>query len=451
MSLLTSLANPSTTLQGSLQITPSGTDTGIINAPSIQITNTSSNSIQTSGGITSYNNDIFTKPAIVPFDNLIEIENGTINNNWIGGLHCDVYEDLSGTGSFNGRLLLSTVIPSINLNGFSPLPGKSTYFSMKLTGWIKPLYTETYTIGIQSDDGARFSVNHVLLGSSYIPQGVTTISGAIALNANQWYPISIEYFNVVGPSILSLIWVSQSQSQQIVPSTSLAFSGGVTAPSFLGTTFFDGNIDLGTNSITNVGNIISNGTQTVTNTSNTSISTAGGLSTAKQLTIANVTTLPPSNNATYNLTLPSALPTNKNSLLTISSAGVEAFYVPLRAYLGVASTAPSLNLEPFVLFGKYSSSSGKATVYLTTTGTSAGTALFSSSPVITATAQPNASIGTNYYLNPTVSIDSISSDFKTVVFNTTSNGAATIALAGNTTSAVSCTLHIVAIGTSTIY
>lgn len=118
--------------------------------------------------------------------------------------------------------LLGTKIDSVIDQTTPTFFGVSTNFSQHISGFIVPLYSQTYTFYVTTDDGARLWVNSVKLVDSWINQGPTTYSGTIALTAGVSYPIVVDFYQGVGPSDLHLEWQSSSQSRQIVPSSALA-------------------------------------------------------------------------------------------------------------------------------------------------------------------------------------------------------------------------------------
>jgi hypothetical protein len=99
--------------------------------------------------------------------------------------------------------------------------GTDTY-SVRWTGYVQPLYTETYTFTTFSDDGDRVWVDGQLLIDNWkIQRGNKTTSGSITLQAGQLYPITVEFYENSGNAAISLSWSSTSQGKQIVPQSQL--------------------------------------------------------------------------------------------------------------------------------------------------------------------------------------------------------------------------------------
>ena len=92
----------------------------------------------------------------------------------------------------------------------------ASYFSARYEGFIKPKYSETYTIYLDHDDGARLWID----GNLIIDQWATVNehTATVALTANHYHDIKIEWFGAVAPSRLLLEWSSTSEPRKIVPS-----------------------------------------------------------------------------------------------------------------------------------------------------------------------------------------------------------------------------------------
>ena len=94
-------------------------------------------------------------------------------------------------------------------------------FSVRWTGKVKPLHSQTYTFTTTTDDGVRLWVNGQLLIDKWQTQGTTPWSATIALVAGQKYDITMEYFEAAGGAIAKLEWESASQTRQVVPQSQL--------------------------------------------------------------------------------------------------------------------------------------------------------------------------------------------------------------------------------------
>jgi mannan endo-1,4-beta-mannosidase len=127
---------------------------------------------------------------------------------------------------------LTRIDPDINFNWHSGSPGMSIpsdHFSIRWTGRIRPLYSETYTFSTLSDDGIRVWVNGSLIIDSWMKQSWTERFGSIALQAGHLYDIKVEYYEGQGDSMAQLMWQSASQSKETVPPGVLFQPGSSTA------------------------------------------------------------------------------------------------------------------------------------------------------------------------------------------------------------------------------
>ena len=104
----------------------------------------------------------------------------------------------------------------------SPHPAiEADSFSIRWTGKIQPIYTETYTFHTLSNDGVRLWVNGELLIDQWVRQDTTEHNGTISLEAGQFYDIRLEYYDRNGNAVSQLSWSSDSQTKQIVPTSQL--------------------------------------------------------------------------------------------------------------------------------------------------------------------------------------------------------------------------------------
>ena len=95
------------------------------------------------------------------------------------------------------------------------------FFSVRWTGQVKPLFTETYTFYTTSDDGIRLWVNNVAVIDNWSDHGPIENSGTIALTAGVKYDIRLEYYEKGGGAVATLSWASPSQAKQIIPQSQL--------------------------------------------------------------------------------------------------------------------------------------------------------------------------------------------------------------------------------------
>ncbi len=98
--------------------------------------------------------------------------------------------------------------------------GKDSY-SVRWTGKVEPRYSETYTFYTNTDDGVRLWVNGVMLIDQWKSLSATEHSGQIYLEAGKKYDIKMEYYQHVRTASAKLMWSSNSQEKEIIPSSQL--------------------------------------------------------------------------------------------------------------------------------------------------------------------------------------------------------------------------------------
>jgi len=94
-------------------------------------------------------------------------------------------------------------------------------FSVRWRGQVEPLYSETYTFHVQSDDGARLWIDGKPIVDDWTVRGTKERTGTIALEAGRRVDLRLEYFQMVSHARVSLFWSSPSQPKGIVPARQL--------------------------------------------------------------------------------------------------------------------------------------------------------------------------------------------------------------------------------------
>jgi PA14 domain len=92
-----------------------------------------------------------------------------------------------------------------------------TNFSVRWTGTFRPRYSETYTLGVHSGDGARLTIGGTLVVDNWRFQAPEEHSGTIQLTANRVYDIKLEYFHGTGWAVVRIRWESASQRREVMP------------------------------------------------------------------------------------------------------------------------------------------------------------------------------------------------------------------------------------------
>ena len=123
-----------------------------------------------------------------------------------------------------GAPVLTKVDTAVNFDWGFGSPGQSIntdFFSVRWTGFIKPLYSQTYSFCAGSDDGEQLWINNTLVTSYWVDQGYIEHCGNINLQANTSYPIKLEFYDRLEDASIKLYWESPSQTKQIIPTSNL--------------------------------------------------------------------------------------------------------------------------------------------------------------------------------------------------------------------------------------
>jgi mannan endo-1,4-beta-mannosidase len=95
------------------------------------------------------------------------------------------------------------------------------WFSVRWTGQVMPLHSETYVFRTVSDEGVRLWVNGTQVINSWVQQSTGRNGNPIFLEAYHRYDIKLEYFEQTGSASVHLYWSSPSQPSQLVPKVCL--------------------------------------------------------------------------------------------------------------------------------------------------------------------------------------------------------------------------------------
>ncbi|MBD1824918.1 DUF4347 domain-containing protein [Cyanobacteria bacterium FACHB-DQ100] len=132
---------------------------------------------------------------------------------------------------------------NVNFNWARSSPDSSIApdtFSVRWTGQVQPLYSDTYTFFTTTDDGIRLFVDGQLVINNFADQPATERRGTIALQAGQRYDIRMEYYENGLDALAQLGWFSANQARQIIPQSQLYSNSFSANP---------GTIVIGTNSV----------------------------------------------------------------------------------------------------------------------------------------------------------------------------------------------------------
>ena len=135
------------------------------------------------------------------------------------GLRGDYFNSLGFT---NLVATQTNATVDFNWGAAPPIGGLGANYSVRWSGQVVPLYSETYTVQVTAATGARLWVNDKLLCARTVAMnGGDAISGTIALVAGQSYNLVLEYICNTNNSRVQLAWSSASQPLQVIPQSQL--------------------------------------------------------------------------------------------------------------------------------------------------------------------------------------------------------------------------------------
>ncbi len=100
-------------------------------------------------------------------------------------------------------------------------------YSVSWTGFVQPVFSETYTFETESSDGVVLRVNGQTLVNQWNTQADTKWTGTIALTAGAKVPITLNYKNITNSAQVHLRWSSADQPYEIINETQLFPSASV--------------------------------------------------------------------------------------------------------------------------------------------------------------------------------------------------------------------------------
>lgn len=129
---------------------------------------------------------------------------------------------------FNDESLTDAIVTRIddqvafNWNQSTPAAGVDpNHFSVRWTGQIEPIFTETYTIHAEAHGGLRLWVDNQLMFDAWDKHNQIARQGTIDLEGGKRYDIQLEYRESNGTSRVKLLWESASQGKSIIPQSQL--------------------------------------------------------------------------------------------------------------------------------------------------------------------------------------------------------------------------------------
>jgi ferric-dicitrate binding protein FerR (iron transport regulator) len=98
-------------------------------------------------------------------------------------------------------------------------PGR---FSVRWSGEVEPLYSETYAFAVRADSGVRLWVDNRLLIDAWGVRVPKEHAATIALQAGKRYALRLEYVQPNSGALISLAWTSTSQPLEVIPAERLS-------------------------------------------------------------------------------------------------------------------------------------------------------------------------------------------------------------------------------------
>jgi hypothetical protein len=122
------------------------------------------------------------------------------------------------------RLALTRIDHTVDFDWGKDAPApevQKNSFSVRWSGQVEPLYSETYTFYTISDDGIRLWVDDQPVIDNWNNHSAREDSGTIALAEGQRYDIRVDYYENGGEAVARLLWSSPSQGKAIIPQSQL--------------------------------------------------------------------------------------------------------------------------------------------------------------------------------------------------------------------------------------
>ncbi len=110
-------------------------------------------------------------------------------------------------------------------------PTGRDFISIRWTGWVKPVFDGNYTFVVEVNDGARLWVDEVLLFDEFETEASSEVEGTYAiysglaqnLKGGVLYPIQLDFRENYNSAMARLLWTSDRQLLEIIPSYRLYY------------------------------------------------------------------------------------------------------------------------------------------------------------------------------------------------------------------------------------
>jgi hypothetical protein len=135
-----------------------------------------------------------------------------------GGLWASYFENVW----FFYTPVLERVDPQIDFDWGSGAitPSAADYVSVRWSGRLRTLSSDTHTFYADADDGVRLWVDGLQLIDRW-DSAANMTAAKISLSAGRFYSIKVEYKDVAGPARMSLYWSASAILKEIIPASQL--------------------------------------------------------------------------------------------------------------------------------------------------------------------------------------------------------------------------------------
>lgn len=182
---------------------------------------------------------------------------GVIKGLGVGGLLMRVFDESNASFPSSGAIpelfkgrpidaqLISTINYAQNNAGVAITPGYTQNYSVRISGYLKPPSSDTYTFSVFVDDGVRMWINNTKIMDAWQIQATTLNSTSLALGT-AWVPFRIEYCQAAYGSGLQVSWRGAGNNTSYTPLShsatgfQMAYDNIERPPTSMGTTWFNG-------------------------------------------------------------------------------------------------------------------------------------------------------------------------------------------------------------------
>jgi len=124
------------------------------------------------------------------------------------------------------EVTLVRIDPAVDFDWVRNSPGqpiREDDFTAVWTGYLEPLYSETYTLEVQADDGVRVWIDGGLVvdGWENSEERAADAMGTVRLESGRRHAIRVEYYETKVAASVRLFWSSPRQPKQVIPQARL--------------------------------------------------------------------------------------------------------------------------------------------------------------------------------------------------------------------------------------